>query len=155
MATTQLGRQAEVLYQQGYETYLQRQFGDARSLVERSLTIFRETQHQPGILRALHILGNIACEERQYATARTYHEEVLAACRAMNVQEGVASSLNNLGLVAGKEGRFSAGRTLLEESLEIYHALGQTTEAAAVQANIEALDQQQAASHEDSTANIG
>jgi len=154
MATTPLGRQAETLYEQGYEAYLQRQFGDARTLVERSLTFFREAQHPPGILRALHILGSIACEEGQYATARTHHEEVLAACRAMNVQEGIASSLNNLGLVAGKEGRFSEGRALLEESLQIYHALGQTTEAMAVQANLESLGQQQgAASHEWSTAN--
>jgi tetratricopeptide (TPR) repeat protein len=145
MATTPLGHEAEALYQQGYKAYLQRQFGDAKMLVERSLAIFREAKHPPGILRALHILGNIACEEGQYETARALHEEVLAACREMNFQEGIASSLNNLGLVAGKEGQFVKGCALLEESFQIYQAMGQTTEANAVHANLEALRQQQAA----------
>jgi Tfp pilus assembly protein PilF len=154
MATTPLGRQAEALYQQGYEAYLKRQFGDARMLAERSLTIFREVQHQPGILRALHLLGNIACEQGQYATARTLHGEVLAACRAMNFQEGIASSLNNLGLVASKQGQYAQAGVLFEESLQIYQALGQMMEATAVRAHLEALLQQQAAvSRERSTAN--
>ena len=143
-APTPAGRQAETLYQQGYQAYLQRQFGEAKSLVERSLTIFREVEHHPGVLRALHILGNIASEEGQFETARTVHQEVLEACRAMNFQEGIASSLNNLGLVAGKQERFAEGCALLEESLQIYQALGQTTEATAVQANLEMLRQQQA-----------
>jgi hypothetical protein len=141
--TTPLGRQADILYQQGYEAYCQRQFGSARQLLEQSLLLYREAQHTPGMLRVLHILGNIACEEGQYIIARSLHEEVLAACRAMDFQEGIASSLNNLGLVAGKEQQFAEGHALLEESIRIYQSLGLTQEASAAQANLEALHQQQ------------
>jgi predicted Zn-dependent protease len=133
--TTPLGEQAEMLYQQGYEAYRQHQWSTARQLLEQSPPLYHEAQHTPGMLRVLHILGNIACEEGQYPTARTLHEEVLAACRAMNFQEGIASSLNNLGLVAGKEGQLAEGCALLEESIQIYRALGQTQEATAAQAN--------------------
>jgi hypothetical protein len=96
------------------------------------------------VLRVLHVLGNIAYEEGQYPTAQARHEEVLAACRAMNLQEGIASSLNNLGLVAGKQGQYAGVCALLEESIQIYHALGQTQETAAAQANLESLRQRQA-----------
>lgn len=143
-STTPLGQQAEILYQQGYEAYRQHQFGTARQLLEQSLPLYREAQHTPGVLRVLHVLGNIACEEGQYASARTLHQEVLATCRAMNFQAGVASSLNNLGLVAGQEGAFAEGCALLEESIQLYHALGQTQEATAAQANLESLRQRQA-----------
>ena len=141
--TTPLGRQADMLYQQGYEAYSQHQFGTARHLLEQSLPLYREVQHTPGMLRVLHVLGNIAYEEDQYATARTLHEQVLVTCRTMKFPEGIASSLNNLGLVAGKEGQFAEGCALLEESLRIYQSLGRTQEATAAQANLEALHQQQ------------
>jgi tetratricopeptide (TPR) repeat protein len=141
--TTLLGEQAEMLYQQGYEAYHQHQLSSARQLLEQSLPVYREAQHTPGVLRVLHVLGNIACEEGQYTTARALHEEVLAACRAMNFQEGIASSLNNLGLVAGKEGQFAEGCALVEESIQIYSTLGRTQEATAAQANLESLRQQQ------------
>jgi hypothetical protein len=142
--TTPPGEQAERLYQQGYEAYLQHHFNTARQLLEQSLPFYREAQHTPGVLRVLHILGNIACDEGEYPTARTLHQEVLAACRAMNFQEGIASSLNNLGLVAGKEKQFADGCALLEESLQLYQTLGKTQEATAVQANLESLRLQQA-----------
>jgi Tfp pilus assembly protein PilF len=142
--TTPLGEQAEMLCQQGYEAYCQHHFSTARQLLEQSLPLYREAQHTPGVLRVLHVLGNIACEEGEYPTAWTLHQEVLAACRAMNFQEGIASSLNNLGLVASKEGQFAEGCALLEESIQIYQALGKTQEATAVLANLESLRRQQA-----------
>jgi Tfp pilus assembly protein PilF len=141
-APTPRGHQADTLYQQGYAAYSQRQFDAARQLLEQCLLIYREVQHIPGVLRVLHLLGNIACEQGQYVIARSLHEEVLAACRTMNFEEGIASSLNNLGLVAGKQQQFAEGCALLEESLGIYQVLGRTQEAAAVQVNLEALRQQ-------------
>jgi hypothetical protein len=58
--TTPPGEQAERLYQQGYEAYRQHHFSTARQLLEQSLPFYREAQHTPGVLRVLHILGNIA-----------------------------------------------------------------------------------------------
>src|SRR6187549_4142303 len=101
--TTPLGKQGDVIYQQGFETYQQKHFEQAQPLIENSLAIYREAQHMPGVLRALHLLGNIAFELSQYATARRVHLEVLEMCRAANIMIGVASSLNNLALVAEKE----------------------------------------------------
>jgi Tfp pilus assembly protein PilF len=137
--TTPLGRKAETLYQQGFDAYQQQQVVEARRLLEQSLSLFRQAEHTPGILRSQHILANIAFSEGQYILAQTLHEDVLAACRAMNFQEGIASSLNNLGLIAAKQGMIAEGCALLEDSIRIYEDLGHSQEATAARANLESL----------------
>src|SRR5690349_14562619 len=101
--TTPEGQAAERIYQQGYALYEEKQFEQARPVIEQSLAMFRAAGHPPGMLRALHLLGNIAFEQQQYTAARGYHEDVLAMCRAAGIPVGVASSLNNLALVAERE----------------------------------------------------
>ncbi len=143
--TTPVGQSADALYQQGFEAYSHGQFGAARHLLEQSLPFYREAQHTPGLLRALHILGNIACEEGHYTTARTLHEEVLAACRAMDFQEGSPRpSITSVWSLARKANLLKPS-PYLKEAIQIYHSLGRTQEATAAQANLEALRKQQEA----------
>ena len=141
--TTPLGKQGDVIYQQGFETYEQKHFDQAQPLIENSLAIYREAQHMPGVLRALHLLGNIAFELSQYATARRVHLEVLEMCRAANIMVGVASSLNNLALVAEKEEKFTESYAYLEESIRVYEELGDETGATAARANLISMQERQ------------
>jgi tetratricopeptide (TPR) repeat protein len=134
--TTPPGQQAETVYQQGFAAYQHKQFEQAQPLIEQSLGLYREAQHMPGVLRALHVLGNIAFELGQYEPARAIHEEVLALCRANNILVGVASSLNNLGLVAQREQKYAESRAYLEESIRIYEELGDETSANAARTNL-------------------
>jgi tetratricopeptide (TPR) repeat protein len=140
---TPLGQQAEIIYQQGYEVYQQQHFDLAQPLMEQSLAMYREAQHMPGVLRALHVLGNIAFEQGQYSTARTFHEEVLENCRASHIMVGVASSLNNLGLVAERQAKYSESIAFLEESIRIYVEIGDESSAIAARSNLASVFRQQ------------
>jgi tetratricopeptide (TPR) repeat protein len=141
--TTPAGQAAEAIYQQGFDLYMAKNFAQALPLIETSLTGYREAQHMPGVLRALHVVGNIAFEQANYARARTIHEEVLAMCRAAGIQVGVASSLNNLAMVAQHEGKYAESRAYFEESIRLYEALGDQATADAVRVNLAALDEQE------------
>jgi len=141
--TSALGLQAEAIYQQGYSAYTQEQFEEAQQLIDQSLAMYCEAQHMPGVMRALHILGNIAFAQGQYANARTIHEEVLGICRTAQIMVGVASSLNNLGLVGEREDKYGESCTYLEESIRIYKEIGDEKSTQAARENLASVRQKQ------------
>jgi tetratricopeptide (TPR) repeat protein len=136
---TPAGQEAEAIYQQGYSLYEQQQFDTALPLIEQSLALYRQAQHPPGVLRALHLLANIGFEQKNYPSARKIHKEVLAMCRAAGIRVGEASTLNNLGLLAEREGNFAEGCACLEDSVRIYEEIGDEPGAAAARANLERI----------------
>ena len=138
-APTPAGQEADRIYQQGYELYQQKHYDIAEPLITQSLALYRQVEHLPGILRALHILANIAFERGQYTTARSLHEQVLEMCRAAQIMVGVASSLNNLGLVAQQEGKYMEAIVYLEDSIRTYETIDDEAGANAARANLESL----------------
>jgi hypothetical protein len=63
---------------------------EARELLEKSLTQYRELGHRPGIARALKSLGDIALERCDFTTTRALYAESLAIVQELEIKEGLA-----------------------------------------------------------------
>lgn len=140
-------RKAEVLFEDGVLAWQRGEYTTATSLLEQSLSLCREQGAQTGMLRSLHILGNVAYSQGDYAGAHARHHEVLQRCRELDLPEGIASSLNNLGLVAMRQRDYHTSQALLHESLRIYQDLAMEPNIVAVLHNLGT-----AAMHQNNTA---
>jgi predicted ATPase/DNA-binding SARP family transcriptional activator len=87
------------------------------SLLEQSLTLFRELGDKFGAAECLgHLSGN-AQKDGDYKQAVIFAEQQLALRREMGDQDGIASELGTLGALAFGQGDYQRANTLLEESL--------------------------------------
>jgi tetratricopeptide (TPR) repeat protein len=136
-------RNAEVLFEDGVLAWQQGEYTTATALLEQSLSLCQDQGAQTGMLRSLHILGNVAYSQGNYAAAQARHQEVLQRCQEFDLPEGIASSLNNLGLVAMRQHDYQTSQTLLQESLRIYQDLAMEPNIVAVLHNLGTAAMQQ------------
>jgi non-specific serine/threonine protein kinase len=108
----------------------------ARSLLEESLSIFRELGNRHGIAISLLSLGNATYHQGNYPAARTLYEESLSIARELGDLHRIASALGNLANVASNQGDYPAARSLHEESISIFRELGDRKGVASALANL-------------------
>ena len=102
----------------------QADYAAARSCFDESLAIWRRSQDERGIARALTGLAWVAIAEGDFAAASILHEAGLAIWRRQGDRRDIAYSLSSLGWVATTRGDHAAAHALLTESLEIGRQLG-------------------------------
>jgi len=96
----------------------------ARSLLEESLVLWRESGDRRAVARSLSNLANVLTLEGNFARARLLYEDCLSIFRELGDQTGIAWSLNHQGDVASDQGDAAAARSLYEESLATFRELG-------------------------------
>ena len=94
----------------------------ARSRLDRSAAIFRDTEDKPGLARSLHFLGHAIFDQGDYAGALTNFEESLALYRDLDNPRLIYTLAGDLGLVAYHLGDYSTARTFFEDSLAHFRA---------------------------------
>lgn len=108
---------AKALYAAANLTFVQSDYEWAEALSEKSLELYRELGHHPGIAHSLYLLGTVSWAKGNTAAARSLLEEALALGREMHYKEYVADSLFSLALLTNSQGEFTKARSLFEESL--------------------------------------
>jgi len=88
----------------------------ARVFFRRSVNLWRELDHAPGLALALATLGHAEWVAGDAQRAITLLEEALTRSRAANVPHTVAISLRNLGLVARSKSRYAHAEALFTEA---------------------------------------
>ena len=89
-------------------------------LLEKSIPLYQELNHQQGLARSLNTLGNVARDQGNYHRATVCLEESLRLYRELKGKErGVATVLNNLGLVASEAGDLPKAAQFFDESLAL------------------------------------
>ncbi|MDP8956478.1 MAG: tetratricopeptide repeat protein [Actinomycetota bacterium] len=115
---------ANALYNLSFP-YAQRGESDvARSLMERSVSLFEEIADVAGLARAHWGLGNAAFIEAKYAEARQYFETALAEARRAGDDFQAAWTLYELGSTAVRDGAASEARERLAEALKLFYDAG-------------------------------
>jgi predicted ATPase len=149
---------AKVLEGAGVLALLQGDYVAARSLLEQSLSLWRETGDGYGRAAVLDSLGDVARGRGDYATARALYEESLALFRSLGDRWGIASALGHQGVVARVQGDYAAARSLDEQSLALHRDLGDKQGVAYALGNLGIVAQEQGdyaaarALHEESLA---
>ncbi len=102
----------------------------AMVLVEESLAVFRELDHQPGIAQTLNIIGEIArfCGDDDHA--KQAYEEALTLSRQTGEIRRIAIIYTNLAFIALHEGKAERARELGRESLRLARAMNNHLEMA-------------------------
>jgi predicted ATPase/class 3 adenylate cyclase len=95
----------------------------AESLVEESLTQYRELGDTARIAYALHLQADMAWRRGNLTMARSRVEESLALFRELDDKGAIAGLLLHLGVLADDQGAYAQARHLLQESLAINREL--------------------------------
>jgi predicted ATPase len=98
--------------------------GVARSVLEESADLFRETGDRWGLGAALIYLGVLAERRGDSKRARTLYEESLASFRVIGDKWRSAVGLGRLGNLARAEGDYERARLLYEEALALRREIG-------------------------------
>jgi predicted ATPase/DNA-binding SARP family transcriptional activator/DNA-binding CsgD family transcriptional regulator len=117
---------AKALTGAGVLAFLQCEYERAATLLEESLTLYRDLEDRPGVASALQTLGSIARERGHYARAVAFHEESLALQRDSGNDEGVARALVGLGFAAWLQEDYERAWTLCTRALALYRGLENT-----------------------------
>ena len=96
----------------------------ALTLLEESLSIYRQLNDRPGIAVVTTNLGIVYYHLGEYATVRALYEESLRLHRELEDSLGIARALNSLGTLASRQGDYATALALLTESLSIRKKLG-------------------------------
>ncbi len=91
----------------------------AMPIVEESLTLFRELNHQPGIAQALNIIGEIARFSHDSDRARRAYEECLAVSKLTGETRRIVFMYHNLAFIALHEGEAERARDLELKGLQL------------------------------------
>lgn len=127
---------AKALHGAGVLAYHQADYAEARSLLERSLAIYRTSADLRGAAYALNSLGVVASYQHQYTQAVEFHVAAMEVRRQLGDQRGVAISLNNLGLVAHFQEDYPRAIDLFQQSIALFEALGDVRVKSAVLSNL-------------------
>lgn len=96
----------------------------AVALSEESLDIYRQMGHKPGIVMALHNLGEVACEQGDYRRAKQFLEDSLALAHEIGDKWYIGVELKFLSFVAIEEGEYERASALASEGLALHRELG-------------------------------
>jgi predicted ATPase/class 3 adenylate cyclase len=91
----------------------------AMPLVEESLALFRELNHQPGIAQALNIVGEIARFSGNDGRARQAYEQCLAVSQQTGETRRIIFMYQNLAFIALHEGEAERARDLGRQGLQL------------------------------------
>jgi tetratricopeptide (TPR) repeat protein len=91
----------------------------AMPIVEESLALFRELDHQPGIAQALNIMGEIARFNGDDDHARHAYEECLAVSQQTGETRRIVFMYNNLTFIALHESEAGRARDLGRQGLQL------------------------------------
>jgi predicted ATPase/DNA-binding CsgD family transcriptional regulator len=89
------------------------------AICEEGLTLFREMDYKPGILRGLNILGELLRLAGDYEQAGIIYLECLALCRLTGNKQREAFMLGNLGFIAMHQGDYQRAETLELEAIAL------------------------------------
>lgn len=132
--------EALLLLAEGYVEMYYRSPVDARDILEKSVTLYRQIGDRHGLSLALMGLGQ-ACWRRASTTdrdllkARLHHTEAMDIQRALGDRYGTAISIMNLGTVATLAGQLDDAMRLLADAREEYKELGNSLGVASAQIN--------------------
>jgi DNA-binding CsgD family transcriptional regulator/tetratricopeptide (TPR) repeat protein len=118
-----VGAHAKTLIGAGMLAYHQADYGQATTLCEQSLRLYRHLGDQHGVATALHGLGRVASLGGPFTAARTLYEESLAIYRALDDQWSIAQTSLYLGLALAFEGQVLEARAFVVESLATFREL--------------------------------
>jgi tetratricopeptide (TPR) repeat protein len=97
---------------------------EARRLATRSLELFRECGHPPGVASVLTRLSTIAHASQEYDTARAFLQEAIAIVHAMGHRTQEASQLSTLASIEYEQCDYAAARDHFQASLALARELG-------------------------------
>jgi predicted ATPase/DNA-binding CsgD family transcriptional regulator len=95
----------------------------ATPIVEESLVLFRELNHQPGIAQALNIIGEIARSSHDGDRARHAYEECLVVSQQTGETRRIVFMYHNLAFIALHEGEAGRARDLERQGLQLASAM--------------------------------
>lgn len=95
---------------------------EARSLLEKSVGLWRELKDEFGLAHTLHFLAMEMLAQCDSATARSLAEESVRIFRGGEDAFGLATSLASLGVVVLDQEDYALASSLLEESLALFRA---------------------------------
>jgi tetratricopeptide (TPR) repeat protein len=96
----------------------------ARSLLEQSLILRRQSGNKRDEAQALNNLGVVAYHQGDFAQARVCYEECLALKRDAGDKRGIAITLNNIAELLKEQADYTQAISMFEESLELLRELG-------------------------------
>jgi DNA-binding CsgD family transcriptional regulator/tetratricopeptide (TPR) repeat protein len=118
-----VGARAKTLIGAGMLAYHQADYGQATTLCEQSLRLYRHLGDQHGVATALHGLGRVASLGGPFTAARTLYEESLAIYRALDDRWSIAQASLYLGLALLFEGQALEAHPFVVESLATFREL--------------------------------
>jgi tetratricopeptide (TPR) repeat protein len=98
--------------------------GEARSLLEEGLAIYRELGDKVGIASALVSLGRVAHDQGNYGVARALLEESLTICRELGHKRDIAQNLEGLAAVAVAQAQSERAARLFGAAEGLREAMG-------------------------------
>jgi tetratricopeptide (TPR) repeat protein len=101
-------------------------FGEARSLFEESLPVWREIGHKNGIADSLRGLGDVFRLVGEDAAAEQSLWEGLELCRDIGARRRVAATLTSLAMLAKRRGDHDRAERLFGEALSLWSEMQRT-----------------------------
>ncbi len=102
----------------------------ALPLVEKSLTLFYELNHQPGIAQALNIVGEIARFNGDDERARHAYEQCLEVSQQTGETRRIVFMYQNLAFITLREGEAERARNLARHGLQLARSMSNRLELA-------------------------
>lgn len=98
-------------------------YGQALTMAQESLELFKHIGDQLGVARQLDVLGEVTYYQGDYTQAIKLHKDSLTIKYAINDKEGIAVSLRQLGAIARDRGEHTRAKDLYEDSLTLFREL--------------------------------
>jgi predicted ATPase/DNA-binding CsgD family transcriptional regulator/tetratricopeptide (TPR) repeat protein len=115
---------AKALFAAAQLAHFQGDDSQAETLLEESLTLYRELQDIAGVAFSLHFLGRVARTRGNLVAARSLYKEALALWKELGDKKQIAYSLEILAMLDNLQGKYTRAHALCEESLAIQRELG-------------------------------
>ena len=117
---------AKVLYSAGFLALLAGDFLEARSHLEKSLSLWQKLDDKRGIASVCEGLARVMTLQGDATTGRTLGETSVALFRVLDDKWHLALALSALSFPARIMGDYSTAYRLIEESLMLFRTMGDT-----------------------------
>jgi len=120
---------AKALRRAGLLAYMQGDYPATRSLLEESISIYRQLgpSGRSGLANALITFGDMETEVGDYATASSLMKEALEIARESNDTKGIARAYWQLGACAVRPGNYEEAVQYFEKALPLLRQIGDRT----------------------------